>query len=106
MNRASVVGSGLLIGTLACSAFAASPSKADMDYCNQKAAEVSKASPVSPSAKPPSTGTPGANPSGGRITDSTQPGVTPSQLGMAPVGESDPAYRQAYLACINERSRG
>jgi hypothetical protein len=131
MTRWIVVATPLFILTsLAGGALAVSPTKADMDSCNQKAAQVTKATPVQPStssqpATPPSTsmqtdaskpGTPvspgpatqtvpstpqpSSNPSGGRVTDSSPPGVPPSQLGMAPIGETDPAYRQAYLACI------
>ena len=136
MKRSTVVGMGLLtIGILTGGVLAAGPSKADMDFCNQKAAQVAAPSPVKPSthnqpAKPPSTGMqtdtstrdtpvspgapvqpapvtpqPGNNPSGGRTTDSSQPGIPPSQLGMAPYGEIDIAYRQAYLACINARQK-
>lgn len=131
MKRWIVIGTGLLtFGSLASGAVALGPTKADMDSCNQKAAQVTKATPVQPStsrqpATPPSTdmqtnaskpGTPvspepesqrtpstpqpGHNPSGGRITDSSAPGIPPSELGMAPIGEADPAYRQTYLACI------
>jgi len=136
MNRLSLVATALLtIGTFAGGASAAGPSKADMEFCNQKAAQASKPSPVQPSttnqpAKQPSTGTQtddskpgtpvspgvpvqrapatpqaGNNPSGGRITDSSQPGMTASQSGMAPIGEIDSAYKQAYLACISERTK-
>jgi hypothetical protein len=140
MKRWRFIGAGILtIGTLAAAAWAATPSKADMDFCNQKAAQVSKAAPVQPGAgttrqpaRPPTTsgaadsnkpGTPvspgtaaqpapgtgsppsGSNPTGGRMTDSSQPGTPPSALGMAPIGETDQAYRQAYLACITERTK-
>ena len=120
----------LALTSLTGGALAIGPTRADMDSCNQKAAQVTKATPVQPStrsqpatpsspsmqpdtSKPgtpvspgpaaqpaPSTPQPGNNPSGGRITDSSPPGVPPSELGMAPIGETDPAYRQAYLACI------
>lgn len=63
---------------------------------------VSPGAPVQPA---PVTPQPGNNPSGGRITDSSPPGIPPSQLGMAPNGETDNAYKQAYLACINERQK-
>jgi hypothetical protein len=130
---------GLTFATLAGATLAAQPTKADMDLCNQKAAQVSKATPVKPGtgttrepAPPPTTGRavdstkpgtpvspgtaaqpapgtgspqPGSNPTGGRVTDSSQPGVSASQLGMASIGETDPAYRQTYLACINERAK-
>lgn len=134
------IGTGALtIGTFVGAALAAQPTKTDVDLCNQKAAQVGKATPVKPGAgttrepaPPPTTGRqaesnkpgtpvspgtasqpapgtgspqPGSNPTGGRVTDSSQPGIPPSQLGMAPVGETDPAYRQAYLACINERAK-
>lgn len=140
MKLSRLVGTGaLVLATLAGAALAAQPTKADMDLCNKKAAQVSKATPVKPGggaqrepAPPPTTGRtadstkpgtpvspgtpaqpapgtgsaqPGSNPTGGRVTDSSQPGVSPSQLGMAPIGETDPAYRQTYLACINERAK-
>jgi hypothetical protein len=126
MNGSSIAAIGLItMGALGGSAIAAGPSKADMDFCNQKAAQMATPSPVQPGtrtqpAAPPSAGmqgetskpgtpvSPGApspsnTASGGRITDSSPPGVPPSQLGMAPIGETDSSYRQAYLACINER---
>ena len=126
------IGTGALtIGTLAGAASAVQPTKGDMDLCNQKAAQVGKATPVKPGAgtttgrqadgtKPgtpvspgaagqptPGAGSPqsGSNPTGGRVTDSSQPGISASQLGMAAIGETDPAYRRAYLACINERAK-
>jgi len=133
MKHQSFIGIGLVaIGTLAGGVFAAAPSKTDMDFCNHKAAQVSKASPVQPGQTAPSptgggtsqpgtpvspstTGTqqapgtgspqPGSNPTGGRVSDSSQPGTPPSELGMASIGETDPGYRQAYLACINERTK-
>ena len=47
MKRWRFIGTGILaIGTLASAAWAAQPSKGDMDFCNQKAAQVSKATPV------------------------------------------------------------
>ena len=132
MKSWRLIGTGILtIGTVAGVAWAATPTKGDIDFCNQKAAQASKATPVQPSAgttrqpapapttpgTPVSPGTaaqpapgtgspqPGSNPTGGRVTDSSQPGIPASQLGMAPIGETDPAYRQAYLACINERAK-
>jgi hypothetical protein len=101
------VGTGALaVGTIAGVALAAQPTKDDMDFCDQKAAEVSKAAPVKPGAgtTPPSAPPPGSNPTDGRVTDSTKSGTSPSQPGMAPIGE-EPVYRQAYLACIQERAK-
>ena len=101
------VGTGALaVGTIAGVALAAQPTKDDMDFCDQKAAEVSKAAPVKPGAgtTPPSAPPPGSNPTDGRVTDSTKSGTSPSQPGMAPIGE-EPVYRQAYLACISERAK-
>ena len=75
------VGTGALaVGTIAGAALAAEPTKEDMDFCDQKAAQVSKAAPVQPGAgtTPPSTPQPGSNPTGGRVTDSTQSGTSPS----------------------------
>jgi hypothetical protein len=129
----------LAIGTHGGASSAGQPSKADMDLCNQKAAQVAKATPAKPGAEttrqptpPPTTGgpsdsskpgtpvspgagaqpapgigssQPGSNPTGGRVTDSGQPGTPPSALGMAPIGETDQGYRQAYLACINQRTK-
>lgn len=139
MKYQRFVGTSLLaVGGLAGAAWAA-PSKADMDFCNQKAAQVAKANPVQPGTgttrqpvPPPTTGgasdrntpgtpvspgtgsqsapatgssQPGSNPTGGRITDSRPPGTPPSELGMAPVGETDQGYRQAYVACIDQRAK-
>jgi len=130
MKHLNLIGTGLIaIGAITGAAWAA-PSKTDMDFCNQKAAQLSKSGAAQPGMQPgtpPSTGAqtdrngavapgtaarpappnpqPGDNPTGGRITDSTQPGTPPSELGMAPAGNNDPAYRQAYLACINERQK-
>jgi len=132
MKHWGVIGTGALaLASLAGGALALGPTKADMDVCNQKAAEVAKATPAEPRpggqpATSPSTGiegypskpgasaapgpaaqpapaAPGNNPTGGRITDSSPPGIPPSQLGMAPIGETNPVYRQAYLACIKEK---
>ena len=135
MRHRRIIGTCVLaIGIFGGAALAGQPSKADMDFCNQKAAQVSKASPVQPGAGTPrqptgmsgdrstpgtpvSPGTtaqpapgagspkPGSNPTGGRVTDSTQPGTPPSELGMAQIGETDQAYRQAYLACISDRTK-
>ena len=55
----------LTIGTLAGAASAASPTKGDMDFCNMKAAQVSKA-PTQPGAgattRQPAPGTRSARP--------------------------------------------
>src|SRR5512132_2121416 len=107
MKSRRVIGIGAFtIGILVGTVWAAQPSKGDMDFCNQKAAQVSKATPVKPGAgtTPPSTPQPGSNPTGGRVTDSTQSGTSPSQPGMAPIGE-EPVYRQTHLACIHERAK-
>ncbi len=51
MKYGRLIGTGLLaVGALTGAALAATPSKGDMDFCNQKAAQVSKASPVQPGA--------------------------------------------------------
>ena len=64
--------------------------------------------PTTPSAAAttgaPSTG----NPTGGRITDSTQPGVPAAAAsddvrGMAPAGQTDAAFKHAYMECMNGR---
>ena len=97
------VGTGALaVGIIAGAALAAQPTKEEMDFCDQKAAQVSKEAPVKPSAGPP-TSHPGSNPASGRVTDSTQSGTSASQLGMAPIGE-EPVYRQTYLACMHDRA--
>jgi hypothetical protein len=119
MKTSQFIAMGILtIGTLASAAWAAAPSKADIEFCNQKAAQASKATPVKPgnAVTPPTTGgssdvgkpgtpvspgtatqpapgtgspQPGSNPTGGRVTDSSQPGTPPSAVGMAPIGETD-----------------
>ncbi len=99
------VGTGVLVvGTLAGGALAAHPTKGDMDYCDHKAAQVSKAAPVKPGAgtTPPSAPPPGSNPTDGWVADSAQSGTSPSRV--APIGE-EPVYRQTYLACIHERAK-
>ena len=70
------------------------PSKGDTDFCNQTAAQGTSAHPQR-----------GSNLTGGRVTDSGQPGIPPSALGMAPIGETDRGYREAYLSCIIERTK-
>jgi hypothetical protein len=105
MKRMGFVGTGILaIGALTGAVWAAEPSKADMDVCNQKAAQVTSSGQPKSGTTPPSTSQ-STNPTGGRATDSSQPGISPSQLGMAPIGETNPAYKQAYLACINDRTK-
>ena len=123
----------LAVGSLTAGfAIAADPSKADIDFCNAKATAATKASPVQPGSTPqrevpPMTGgatevkpgtpaspgqpvqpaprasQPGSNPTGGRITDSSQPGMPSSDVGMSPIGQTDPRYRQAYLACLSDQ---
>jgi hypothetical protein len=129
-----LIGAGLvMLGTVAGGAWAGQPSQADMDFCNQKAAETRKGTPVQPGAGGNQPGTnapagrmvpdssqpgtpvqpgtqakpPGNNPTGGRITDSSQPGtlMPPPAPGMAPIGQTDGSYRAAYLTCLNQRSR-
>jgi hypothetical protein len=88
---------------------AAQPTQTDIDFCNKQAAEASskipKDSSTAAATRPATPAQPGTNPTGGRITDSSPPGTPPSMTGMAPAGETDLAYRQAYLACINQRAR-
>jgi hypothetical protein len=112
---------------------AAPPTQADIDLCNQKAAEAARTAnsgqtamsqqpgapgnnptggritdSTQPGTEPGSGGTqPGreVNPTGGRITDSTQPGSAPSMMGMAPMGQTNSAYRQAYVVCMSQRGR-
>jgi hypothetical protein len=116
-----------VLGT-AEAAYAAEPSAADFAACNAeaKSASAATAKPLSPT--PPAsvqnptagriTGTPGAtepgmapnpqpapppagspgNPTAGRITG------TPSVQGMDPIGQSDAAFRQAYVDCLRRRS--
>ena len=48
------VGTGALaVGTIAGAALAAQPTKEEMDFCDQKAAQVSKEAPVKPGAPEP-----------------------------------------------------
>ena len=108
MKYGTFFGAGIIVvGTLAGAALAASPTQADMDSCNQKAAQASKGGAGQAGAGAATSGTPqpSRNPTGGRVTDSSQPGTPPSALGMAPAGETNQAYRQAYLACLKERTK-
>jgi hypothetical protein len=86
---------GIVILTIGTLAGATWPSKGDADFCNQTAAQVGSSAHAQR----------GSNLTGGRMTDSGEPGIPPSELGMAPVGETDRGYRQAYLSCIIERTR-
>jgi len=48
------------------------------------------------------------NPTGGRVTDSTQPGVPAAAAsdevrGMAAAGQTDPTFRHAYMECMKGR---
>ena len=159
-----VSGAGFIsLAAVAGATWAGQPTQADMEFCNQKAAEMSQGTPVQPgvagnqpginapaeSANPatgqkaspvqpgsqgqtppapgnnptggritdssqpgavapgPATPTPRNNPTGGRITDSSQPGMTLSSPlpGMAEMGQTNGAYRQAYLTCLTQRSQ-
>src|SRR4029453_7944799 len=81
MNRLRFIGTGILaIGTLAGAAWAAEPSKGDKDFCNQKAAQVSKATPVKPGAG--TTQQPAPPPPASWPSDSSKPG-TPVSPGTA-----------------------
>ena len=93
-------------GTITGTALAAQPTKGDMDYCDHKAAQVSKGAPIKPDAgtTPPAAPPPGSNPADRRVTDSTQSGTSAPPVGIAPSGE-EPVYRQTYLACIHERAK-
>ena len=86
---------GIVILTIGTLAGATWPSKGDTDFCNQTAAQGGT------SAHPQR----GSNLTGGRVMDSGQPGIPPSALGMAPIGETDRGYREAYLSCIIERTK-
>jgi hypothetical protein len=118
----------LAVGSLAAGLAVA----ADIDFCNAKAAAATKPSRVQPGSTPqrevapmtggatevkpgtpaspgqpvqpaPDASQPGSNPTGGRITDSSQPGMPSSDVGMAPIGQTDPRYRQAYMACLSHQ---
>jgi hypothetical protein len=105
------------------------PKQADIDACNKEAAAI-KAGKAPSTA--PGSATPGSGPSGGqssvqnRPLDSTtgQPQGTRKDdmkkdtqggmmkkdapagdlmKGMAPAGETDPAYRATYMECLKKR---
>lgn len=86
---------GIVILTTGTLAGATWPSKGDADFCNQAAAQVGASAHAQR----------GSNLTGGRMTDGGQAGIPPSELGMAPIGETDRGYRQAYLSCIIERTK-
>jgi len=136
--HALLVSAGLLVsGAIAGGVWAAQPTQADIDFCNRQAAastsggqgsnQTTAQTPGAPSARdgagsnrtggritdstqPGANTAPGAgpapgvgnNPTGGRITDSSQPGAAPAP-GMAASGQSNPTYRQAYMACLQQR---
>jgi hypothetical protein len=97
------------------------PKQADVDACNKEAAAMKQGK--SPSMAPGSA-TPGTGPAGGQGTIQNRPmeGTTGQQggttkkesmsttppasdvlKGMAPVGETDAAYRTTYLECMKKR---
>ena len=110
MKPWALIGTGILtMGALAGVTWAGDASKADMDFCNQKAAEGSTPNSVPPGARtePAPSGVPSSGTTGTPVSPgTTQPGAaSPATRGMAPVGETDSKYRQAYLACLKERTK-
>src|SRR5437867_366668 len=129
-REVSVIAIGIVFPLLTASgvALAAQPTSDHVRMCNDRAAQAGSAQrggqpgatgpkittdqmpgqPVPGAAQP---GTP-SNPTGGRITDSSQPGAPPAASsgtvspdvlqGMAPTGQSDPAYRQSYVVCMRQ----
>jgi hypothetical protein len=133
MTTIAVLPLAVFVLAMPMAAYAAEPSAADFVFCNAEAKAATAATPRPsspvPSPTPPpassgnptagrSTGTPGApqpgmiphpqpapppagsteNPTAGRITG------TPSVQGMDPLGQSDAAFRQAYVDCLRRRS--
>lgn len=98
-------GSMLTMAVFAGGAWAAPPTQADMDLCNQKAAAAAQAAKGHQAAGAPQPGASSTNPTGGRITDSSQPGMTQMTRGMAAAGQTDSVYRQAYSVCMTQRGQ-
>jgi hypothetical protein len=124
--QASLAGAMLATAAVAGAVWAATPTQADMDYCNQQAAAgLSGSTSSTPPPGGPTT-TPPARPGDmsqtrGNMGQSPQPGGTPSSSstssgisssqatgqaapGMATTGNTDPRYRQMYVSCLQQRS--
>ena len=72
MRHGRLIGTEILaIGILSGAALAATPTKGDMDFCNTKAAQVSKASPVQPSAGATRQPAPSSTPPGTPVSPGT-----------------------------------
>lgn len=118
MTATRNVGAAFLTGLLLTAGVAVAagpPNQADVEACNTEAASVRKGKSATTA---PGSAVPGSGPSGGqgaaqnRPLDSTtgQQGKSgdsksSSEItkGMAPAGESDPAYRASYLQCLKKR---
>src|SRR5215831_20122131 len=91
MKRWSVIGTALFaVGSLAGGALAVGPSKADTEFCNQRAAQATKPSPVQPSTSNQAA----MPPAPGRQSEASKPG-TPVSPGQA-VQPAPPTPRQGY----------
>lgn len=101
-------------------AFAADPTQADFDICNQQAQAATTTGAATPGAQAPSaspgtdkpdTQAPSASPSTDKPSvqaPSASPGTEKpageQQLrGMAAAGETNPAYKIAYRDCMKQR---
>jgi hypothetical protein len=123
---------GIGVGIIALGVFAAfsaepatQPTPEQVQMCNTRAAEaVARTSkgttgPMATTSRVPGQPAPGnvqpgtsGNPTGGRATDSTEPGAPPSAVsgtvsqevlrGMAPAGQNNQAYQQSYLVCMRQ----
>jgi hypothetical protein len=118
MTSSRSVGAALLTGlflTAGVAVAAGPPKQADVEACNKEAASMRKGKS---SATAPGSATPGSGPSGGQGSTQNRPmdSTTGQQgksgdskrsseitKGMAPAGESDPAYRASYLECLKKR---
>jgi hypothetical protein len=108
MQRLALFGTGfLLLGTFACPAWAGEPTKADMDLCNKKAAEVSTPSPVQPGSStraltPPPAGsvTPGTPVSPGPVVPPS-PGSGAGEIGKSPSGGRITTVASREFRCLH-----
>jgi hypothetical protein len=121
----------VVVLTMAMEASGAGPSAADVRFCNAETKSATAPRPSSPVPSPTPPPASGDNPTAGRVTGTPAaplPGMvpqpqpapppagatenptagritgTPSMQGMDPAGQSDAAFRQAYVDCLRRRS--
>ena len=110
MKRIGTLVAAALIAGTATAAGAATPTQADFDACNRMAqAKLSNPS-ASPQSQPqadaktrPSEAAPQAAPSPQTANEAKVENQANQLHGIAEASKDDPAYQQAYRACMTER---